>query len=65
MSAAGDLTFEQARASLGGNAANYTDEQIEEMRLRANVFARLICDVYRGSTLGRTSENASRARVAP
>jgi hypothetical protein len=47
MSAAGDLTFEKARASLGANAAKYTDDQIEAMRQTANTWAREICAAYR------------------
>ena len=54
MNAAGDLTFEQARASLGPNAAKYTDDENEEMRQRANVFARLICEAYRRRAMAST-----------
>ena len=43
-SVAGDLTFEEARAALGADAANYTDAQIEELRRTANVFSSVICD---------------------
>ena len=47
MSVASDLTLDEVRAALGPHAARYTEAQLEELRVTANVFTERICETYR------------------
>jgi hypothetical protein len=47
MSVAGDLTTEEVRAALGGDADHMTSAEIEEYRIAANVLTEVACDRFR------------------